>query len=177
MGREKIKVLACIGTIAVVLVVAYLTGEEQRTETAYDITYDTTIPVIEPTISEVPTEEETEVVEKMCPYAPFTEADVNAMAQTIWGEARGCSDYQKWLVAVVILNRYTIGYSGATSPLEVVSASGQFVGYSPNHPITDDNVAIVIDAIQDWNRHEMGEPQEWYDYLYFNGNGKENVFR
>lgn len=175
MKKEKIKVVMIFTMLVCIVGLAYTTGEQQKVETTYDTTYST--PYIEPTLKEIPTEEETEVVEKMCPYAPFTEADVNAMAQTIWGEARGCSDYQKWLVAVVILNRYTISYGGATSPLGVVSARGQFVGYSPNHPITDENVAIVIDAIQDWNRHEAGEPQEWYDYLYFNGNGRENVFR
>lgn len=60
-------------------------------------------------------------------YVP-EESDVTALAQMAYGEARGLADYEIAAVMWVALNRLDAGYADTVQ--DVVSAPGQFAGYS-----------------------------------------------
>ena len=108
------------------------------------------------------------------------EEEINAIARTIWGEARGIpSKAEKAAVAWCILNRVDAGY--ASSVLGVVSAPGQFYGYSPYHPLDKDLVELAKDVLTRWYREKDGETDVGRTlppgYYYFNGDGYHNWFR
>lgn len=106
--------------------------------------------------------------------------EIDALARTIWGEARGVpSKAEQAAVAWCVLNRVDAGY-GATV-LEVVSAPGQFVGYSPYYPVTDELAELAKDVLTRWYREKDGETDVGRTlppgYYYFNGSGGHNWFR
>ena len=105
-------------------------------------------------------------------YTP-SEEDVEALSRMAWGEARGCGDRGIEAVMWVALHRLDAGY--ADTVLGVVSAKGQFYGYSPNHPVTDEIRAIAERVL---TAHHYGdEPLIPPEYLWFSGNGIYNTFR
>lgn len=135
----------------------------------------------EPPVCTLPLEVVSEVTpeERVIEYEP-DEAEIIALAQTIYGEARGCSVTEQAGVAWTILNRLDNGNYGDTV-LEVVSAPGQFAGYSPNHPVTDELYELARDVlIRHWNE-QQGLPDVGRvipkEYLYFTGDGVRNYFR
>lgn len=106
--------------------------------------------------------------------------EIDALARTIWGEARGVSNKaEQAAVAWCVLNRVDAGY-GATV-LEVVSAPGQFTGYSIYYPVTDELAELAKDVLTRWYREKDGETDVGRtlpsDYYYFNGSDGRNWFR
>lgn len=109
--------------------------------------------------------------------------DKIALAQTVWGEARGCSTVEQAAVVWCVLNRLDSGdpyYAACKTPLDIVAQPAQFAGYDPDNPVLDDIYALVEDVLDRWAREKDGEtdvgrvlPKE---YLYFTGNGRENIF-
>lgn len=119
------------------------------------------------------------VIEKPKTYN-IPQEDINALARTIWGEARGVpSKAEQAAVAWCVLNRVDAGYGSTV--LEVVSAPGQFYGYSVNYPLDDDLVELAKDVLTRWYREKDGETDVGRtlpsDYYYFNGSGGHNWFR
>ena len=113
-------------------------------------------------------------------YAPAQE-DVDAIARTIWGEARGVANPdEQEAVGWCILNRLDAGY--ADTVLGVVSAPGQFAGYDPSNPVTDEFAAMARKILIAHYRESQGErdvgrvlPKE---FLYFASRGDgRNYFR
>lgn len=113
-------------------------------------------------------------------YAPSQE-DVDAIARTIWGEARGVIDpNEQEAVGWCILNRLDAGW--ADTVLGVVSAPGQFAGYDANHPVTDEFAEMAREILTAHWRESQGErdvgrvlPKE---FLYFASRGDgRNYFR
>lgn len=113
-------------------------------------------------------------------YTP-TQEDVDAIARTIWGEARGVADpAEQEAVGWCVLNRLDAGW--ADTVLGVVSAPGQFAGYDPAHPVTDEFAAMARDILVAHWRESQGErdvgrvlPRE---FLYFASRGDgRNYFR
>lgn len=113
-------------------------------------------------------------------YVPSQE-DVDAIARTIWGEARSVADpAEQEAVGWCILNRLDAGW--ADTVLGVVSAPGQFAGYDANHPVTDEFAEMAREILVAHWREGQGErdvgrvlPQE---YLYFASRGDgRNYFR
>lgn len=105
--------------------------------------------------------------------------DVEAIARTLYGECRGAETVaEQEAVAWVILNRLDAGY--ADTVLDVVSAPGQFAGYSPEHPLWPELVEVARRVLTLHHREQLGEsvarvlPRE---YLWFSGDGKRNTFR
>lgn len=105
--------------------------------------------------------------------------DVEAIARTLYGECRGAeTEAEKEAVAWVILNRLDAGY--ADTVLGVVSAPGQFAGYSPEHPLWPELVEVARRVLTLHHREQRGEsvarvlPRE---YLWFSGDGVQNYFR
>lgn len=109
------------------------------------------------------------------PYEPDP-VEVTALAQTLYGECRGCSELQQRAVCWCIFNRVN-----SPSPefpdtiIGAVSAPLQFQGYSPNNPVWDNLYEVAYSCMVDWHNGEnrVLDP----DMLWFSGDGKINHFR
>lgn len=124
------------------------------------------------------------IVEVVEPAEPeyemyFTEADVIALAQMLYGEARGCTVDNQMKCVWCVLNRVDDPRFPDTI-IGVVSQPGQFYGYSPNFPVWDNLYAVALDVLTRWSMEKQGADvaRELPDtYCWFTGNGVENVFR
>ena len=112
------------------------------------------------------------------PVLEINLTEVELLAKTIYGEARGCSAVEQSAVIWCILNRVDAGYGSIE---DVVTAKYQFTGYNSEHPVTEEFAALAEDVLARWilEKHCVGEvgrtlPSE---YKWFTGNGKENIFR
>lgn len=112
----------------------------------------------------------------------FTDEEVTYIAKTVYGEARGSSKIQQSAVVWCILNRLDNGYWGS-SIKSVVTAKGQFHGYSKSFPVTDEIKELVEDVLMRWTMEKMGVqnvgrtlPKQ---FLYFSSDktGLGNVFK
>ena len=110
------------------------------------------------------------------------EADVELLAKTIWGEARGVKSItEKAAVAWCILNRVDAkGYACGGDIEYVLTFPGQFVGYDEDNPVTTECKEIAADVLARWAAEKAGHedvgrvlPKE---YTYFTGDGKRNYF-
>ncbi len=112
----------------------------------------------------------------LAPVAPAWEpdpADVDALARTIYGEARGCSEIQQRAVAWTIFNRIDDDRFPGTL-IEVVTQPSQFAGYSEGFPVTEELEELARDCLTDWHRGEdrVLAPE----FVYFFGDGTKNIF-
>ena len=115
------------------------------------------------------------------PYT-ISEKEIEMIAQTIWGEARGANTLQQSMVVWCILNRVDSGKWGNTVA-EVIAAPDQFHGYSSRYPVTEEHKALARDVVTRWQIEafcpgEVGRtlPAE---YLYFRSDETDlgNIFR
>lgn len=109
-----------------------------------------------------------------------TKAEINMLAKTVWGEARGCDRLQQSAVVWCILNRVD---AGRGTIAEVITAPGQFHGYSKSHPVTKEIKELVEDVVARWKLEKVtcGDvgrtlPKE-YLYFWADSTGPGNVFR
>ena len=111
-------------------------------------------------------------LEPVTPWEP-EKADVDALARTLYGECRGCSELQQRAVAWTIFNRVDSS-EFPNSLIEVVSQPYQFAGYSESFPVTAELEALARDCLEDWHfeRERVLEP----DFYFFFGNGRINIF-
>lgn len=111
-------------------------------------------------------------LEPVTPWEPDP-ADVDALARTLYGECRGCSEIQQRAVAWTIFNRVDSS-DFPNSLIEVVSQPYQFAGYSESFPVTAELEALARDCLEDWHfeRERVLEP----DFCFFFGNGRINIF-
>lgn len=121
--------------------------------------------------------------------SPFTEEEIMMLAKTIYAESQVLSwhgdqygvSYQARQAAVAwcALNRYDAGGFGDTLA-EVLSRPAQFA-YREDTPLTDEMLSLARDVIYRWQRESGGETDVGRtlpaDYLFFEGDGKENHFR
>ena len=116
------------------------------------------------------------------PFFTPNEADVEMLAKTIWGEARGVKSItEKAAVAWCILNRVDAkGYACGGDIEYVLTFPGQFVGYDEENPVTTECKEIAADVLTRWAAEKAGIedvgrvlPKE---YTYFTGDGKRNYF-
>lgn len=105
-------------------------------------------------------------------YVP-NEADVVALAQTLWGECRGCSELQKRAVCWCVFNRVDDSRFPNTV-LGVVSQPSQFFGYQEGFPVDDELYALAYECMVDWHNGENRVFDE--RFVFFTGNGRINVF-
>lgn len=112
--------------------------------------------------------------------ANWSEADVDMLARTLWGEARGIpSDMEKAAVVWCILNRVDDPRWPDTIA-GVVTQNGQFAGYSKRFPVTDELKALAEDVLFRWQYEKAGGNAGRVlpaDYFYFTGDGQNNHFR
>lgn len=109
-----------------------------------------------------------------------TDAEIDMLAKTVWGEARGCDKLGQSAVVWCVLNRVDAG--GGTIA-QVITAKNQFHGYNKNFPVDEEIRALVLDVVARWKLEKVvcGEvgrtlPSE---FLYFSSDasGLGNVFR
>ena len=109
-----------------------------------------------------------------------TNAEIDMLAKTVWGEARGCNRLEQSAVVWCILNRVD---AGRGTIAEVITAPGQFHGYSKNFPVTDSIRELCEDVVARWKLEKLGVGNVGRtlpsDYLYFwaDSTGIGNVFR
>lgn len=110
------------------------------------------------------------------------EAEVEMLAKTIWGEARGVkSTTEKAAVAWCILNRVDgKGYACGGDIEYVLTFPGQFVGYNEDNPVTAECKKIAADVLTRWAVEKAGAEDAGRvlpkQYIYFTGDGKHNYF-
>lgn len=109
----------------------------------------------------------------------FTEADVIALAQMLYGEARGCTVDNQMKCVWCVLNRVDDTRFPDTI-IGVVSAPGQFHGYSPNFPVWDNLRAVALDVLTRWSMEKQGADvarELDKNAVFFTGDGTTNWFR
>ena len=157
--------------LLICIVYARATWEEQPV-TAPTVSAEETA---EPEQSEAPVPSEDPVYYEMY----FTEEDVAAVAKMLWGEARGCTRDNQIKCAWVVVNRVDDERFPDTIQ-GVLSQSSQFHGYDPTYPVTDELYSVAFDVLTRWSYEKQGIPvrrELEKSYLYFTGNGVENIFR
>lgn len=104
--------------------------------------------------------------------------DINLLAKTVYGEARGESTMQQAAVVWNILNRVD---AGRGTIRQVVTAKSQYTGYSSGNPVREDLKALVKDVLIRWQMEKVciGEVGRVLpdDYLYFAAHNGDNRFR
>lgn len=106
------------------------------------------------------------------PWEP-DEAEVVALAQTLYGECRGCSELQQRAVCWCIFNRVDDSRFPDTV-VGVITQRSQFFGYSASNPVWDSLYDVAYQAMVDWHN---GENRVFgAAYLYFHGDGMKNHF-
>lgn len=128
----------------------------------------------------------------------YTDEDAIALAKLTWGEARGVPDLkingrvistrtQQAAVMWTVLNRFDEGYKD--SIIGVITAytvdkngkiHKQFHGYSEEHPVEEELLALAYDVLDRWNAEKHGEivvRELPSGYLWFHGDGIWNHFR
>lgn len=109
----------------------------------------------------------------------FTEADVIALAQMLYGEARGCTVDNQAKCVWCVLNRVDDTRFPDTI-IGVVSQPGQFYGYSPDFPVWDNLYAIALDVLTRWSMEKQGANvtrELDKNAVFFTGDGTTNWFR
>lgn len=105
-------------------------------------------------------------------------SEVEMIAKTVYGEARGLDTLDQSAVIWCILNRVDAGYGSIT---EVITAPNQFTGYKVSNPVTDEFRALAEDVLTRWYMEstccgEVGRTLP-KDYLWFVGRNGTNHFR
>ena len=109
----------------------------------------------------------------------FTEADVIALAQMLYGEARGCTVDNQMKCVWCVLNR--VDDSRFPDTIQgVLSQPSQFHGYSPDFPVWDNLYAVAMDVLTRWSMEKQGADvarELDKNAVFFTGDGTTNWFR
>ena len=109
----------------------------------------------------------------------FTEADVTALAQMLYGEARGCTVDNQMKCVWCVLNR--VDDSRFPDTIQgVLSQPSQFHGYSPDFPVWAELKEVALDVLTRWSLEKQGvivERELPNTYCWFTGFNGSNHFR
>ena len=109
----------------------------------------------------------------------FTEADVTALAQMLYGEARGCTVDNQMKCVWCVLNR--VDDSRFPDTIQgVLSQPSQFHGYSPDFPVWDELKDVALDVLTRWSLEKQGVDvarELDKNAVFFTGDGTTNWFR
>ena len=109
----------------------------------------------------------------------FTEADVTALAQMLYGEARGCALDNQQKAVWCVLNR--VDDSRFPDTIQgVLSQPSQFHGYSPDFPVWDELKDVALDVLTRWSLEKQGADvarELDKNAVFFTGDGTTNWFR
>lgn len=109
----------------------------------------------------------------------YTDADITALAQMLYGEARGCTLLNQQQCVWCVLNRVDDARF-PDSIIGVVSQPGQFYGYSADFPVLDSLYAVALDVVQRWAAEKQGVDvarELDKNAVFFTGDGIQNWFR
>jgi len=102
--------------------------------------------------------------------ATYTDREVELLAKTVYGEARGCTPDEQRLVVWTALQRLAANGYGDTIEA-VITAPGQFIGYRDKNPVCPVISELVREELGKW---AAGEPPPTLEpfaptarYLYF----------
>ena len=122
----------------------------------------------------------TEATEEAAPAAAFVPdpEEVEALAKTVYREARGCSKIEQAAVIWCILNRVDSRYFPDTV-LGVITQPHQFA-YSDDTPVWPSLTVLAEDVLTRWHDEKEGAEDVGRvlpaGYVYFVGDGKSNHF-
>ena len=173
--REFIVAFTSIILLALLLCIVYARAAWEDEATSSPALTATAEETVEPEQPEAPEPSETPVYYEMY----FTEDDVAEVAKMLWGEARGCTRDNQIKCAWVVCNRVDDGRFPNTIQ-GVLEQPSQFHGYDPTYPVTDELYSIAFDVLTRWSYEKQGIPVRRElpnTYLWFTGNGRENIFR
>ena len=185
--RKLTKVGVLTGCAVLILSVAFLSVDVGKSDDISPIIEQPTV-IIEQTAeaSEVVNEDVTiEVVDAVIPTEPdiseLYQDEIKYIAKTVYGEARGNTKTEQAAVIWTILNRVDSDLKYMPDDIiSVVTQNYQYIGYNPNHPVTDDITDLVEDVLTRWIMEKDGETNVGRvlpkDYLWFYGDGKHNYF-
>ena len=169
--NQFIMVLVCIALLALLLCIVHARATWDGEALPAPATVET---------AEAPVEPEPEPSEAPIYYEMyFTEEDVAEVAKMLWGEARGCTRDNQIKCAWVVCNRVDDERFPDTIQ-GVLSQPSQFHGYDPTYPVTDELYSVAFDVLTRWSYEKQGVPVRRElsgSFLYFTGNGVENIFR
>ena len=109
----------------------------------------------------------------------FTEADVIALAQMLYGEARGCTVDNQMKCVWCVLNRVD-DVRFPDTIIGVLSQPSQFHGYSPDFPVWDELKEVARDVLTRWSMEKQGADvarELDKNAIFFTGDGTTNWFR
>ena len=109
----------------------------------------------------------------------YSEKDIELLAKTVYGEARGCSREEQKLVIWTVFQR--VGDTRFGDTLEsVITAPAQFSGYRAKNPVDPRIYELCVEEINKWVNGEQAPTLEPYamtaPYYYFDGDGVNNWF-
>lgn len=122
---------------------------------------------------------EPEKVITTCYEMYFTEGEIKAVAQMLWGEARGCTRDNQIKCVWVVCNRVDDDRFPDTV-MEVVTQPCQFFGYDESYPVADELYAVALDVLTRWSYERQGVPvrrELGRSFMWFTGDGTTNHFR
>ena len=85
----------------------------------------------------------------------FTNEEIDHIAKTVWGEARGLSKTHQAGVVWSILNRCDDGRFGK-GVIGVVTAPSQFAGYRSDNPVDPEIRELVVDVLDRYSQEKAG---------------------
>ena len=192
-GNKILVAILFIETILLAGVIGYRLGEASAyVQPVYQFTLQVDPSMIEYKEEDIPKPEEeaneqtpvedinneAEVVELIIENN-FTNEEINYIAKTVWGEARGLSKTHQAGVVWTILNRFDDGRFGK-GIIGVVTAPSQFAGYRSGNPVDQEIRDLVVDVLDRYSQEKAGVENVGRvlpkGYLYLRGNGKVNLF-
>lgn len=192
-GNKILVAILFIETVLLAGVIGYRLGEASAyVQPVYQFTLQVDPSMIEYKEEDIPKPEEeaneqtpvedinneAEVVELIIENN-FTNEEIDYIAKTVWGEARGLSKTHQAGVVWTILNRFDDGRFGK-GIIGVVTAPSQFAGYRSGNPVDQEIRNLVVDVLDRYSQEKAGVENVGRvlpkGYLYLRGNGKVNLF-
>lgn len=88
----------------------------------------------------------------------FDTEDIVILAQMVLGEAGGLSYTERAATIWVALNQYDVAQKKSPQKLSaIVTRYGNFTGWHPTNEVTADNIWLVLDVLQRYEREKNGE--------------------
>ena len=102
------------------------------------------------------------------------EREAEYIAKVIYGTARNHADSYKKAVIWCIINRVE-HYAHPSTVAEVCEQPKQWMGYSVNNPILDENYELALNELKTW--HSGGHRPMSNEYIYLTWSSKEILLR
>jgi spore germination cell wall hydrolase CwlJ-like protein len=118
------------------------------------------------------------------PELAYTEDELEMLAKTVWGEARGCTPDEWRLVIWTVFQRVdseSSDFRSQNSIEAVLTYPLAFTGYRVSNPVDPDILALVTEEAHAWQYGAEAPTFEPYaatlPYLFFDGDGCHNWYR